>query len=130
MRTMTGEDDRDRRDGNASAKGPLRLHTVDAGGPVDGFLPQVRLLREFKGLRVEDLLADAALAAQLPGRARSALEHIQRGDFAAAEQALPGRFGAVIPGPGHRAAPTRQGRVGLIVLALAVALAVYWFTVG
>ena len=130
IRTMTGEEDRDRSDGKDGARGPLRLHVVDVSGPVDGFLPQVRLLREFKGLRVEDLLADAALAAQLPGRAQSALECIQRGDLAGAEKALPGRFGAVLPGPGHRASLGREGRRYRILFVAVVVAAVYWLLVG
>ncbi|MFT4513790.1 MAG: hypothetical protein ACI89X_003301 [Planctomycetota bacterium] len=63
--------------------------------------PTVRLRREFKGLTVADLHRDE-IASRLPGQARSALNHIERGDFDAADRALPGQFAKVLAGPGHR----------------------------
>ena len=77
--------------------------------------PPVRLRREFKGLTVADLLRDEVVDS-LPGQVRSALEHIERGDLAAAERALPGHFATVLEGPGHR----RRSRPGwLVVVGLA-----------
>jgi hypothetical protein len=61
--------------------------------------PAVRLVREYKGLTVADLLRDEILD-RLPGQARAALHHLQRGDLAAAERALPGEFAEVLRGPG------------------------------
>jgi len=85
--------------------------------------PEVKLLREFKGLTVAELVQDLALSEQLPGLARSALHHVEQGDLAAAEQSLPGSFGSVLPGPGHRRpqATARFGRLLVAVLALAAA---------
>lgn len=84
---------------------------------------EVRLRREFKGITVRDLIADAGLDEQLPGRVQSALEQIQKGDYAAAERALPGSFGSVIQGPFLR--PRQRSRVALwiVLSALAAALA-------
>jgi hypothetical protein len=79
----------------------------------------VRLRREFKGLTVEELVADLGIDEQLPGRVQSALEAIRRGDLRAAEDALPGRFGAVLPGPGHRAGTHRRRAFWIVVAALA-----------
>lgn len=96
-----------------------------AGGGRDRLPAEVRLLREFKGPTVRELTDDADLAVQLPGQVRSALQHLERGDLAAAEQALPGRFAAVLPGPGHRRAAGRGRRWSLVLLlALAAALLV------
>lgn len=98
------------------------------GGPLrgDGVAAslEVQLRREFKGLTVRDLVADLGLDEQLPGRVHSALEHIRKGDYRAAEQALPGAFGQVLEGPGHRIARARRRVAFWIVLsALAAALA-------
>jgi len=97
----------------------LRLRAV--GGPVTGrppAAPAVRLLREFKGLTVADLLRDD-LADRLPGQVRSALSAMQHGDWRAAEQALPGAFAPLLPGPGH--AP-RSPRHRMLLLAVVGAL--------
>lgn len=83
----------------------------------------VRLRREFKGLTVEELVADLGIDEQLPGRVQSALDAIRRGDLRAADEALPGRFGNVLVGPGHRR-PARSRRVVWIVLAALAAGAV------
>ena len=85
---------------------------------------EVQLRREFKGLTVRDLVADLGLDEQLPGRVQSALDHIRRGDYRAADEALPGSFGQVLEGPGHRTARTRRRTAFWIVLsALAAAMA-------
>lgn len=79
----------------------------------------VRLRREFKGLTVEELVADLGIDEQLPGRVQSALEAIRRGDLRGADEALPGRFGAVLPGPGHRSGSRSRRVLWIVVAALA-----------
>ncbi len=81
-----------------------------------------KLRREFKGLTVADLLV-AELAEQLPGRVRSALHQLERGDLAAAERALPGEFARVLPGPGHRRRRRVRWRRPLLLLLAAIVLA-------
>ena len=104
-------------DGDTPAGG-RSLHPVETqAGPDGAELPLVRLRREYKGLTVRDLLADQGLDDQLPGRVRSALAHLERGDLAAADRDLPGRFGAVLRGPGLWASRRRR----LLVLAITVA---------
>ena len=96
---VTADDD----DGFANrAEGEARARLRVVHGPVHGSeaRPSVRLVREWKGLTVADLLRDE-IVERLPGRVQSALEHIERGDFAGAERALPGEFSSVLPGPGH-----------------------------
>src|SRR5262245_19313176 len=78
----------------------LRPGSGPGSGPGRGEPHHVRLRREYKGLTVRDLVTDLSLAQQLPGKVRSALAHVERGDYAAAEAALPGHFAAVLPGPG------------------------------
>jgi hypothetical protein len=88
--------------------------------------PEVRLRREFKGLTVADLERDDVVA-RLPGRVRSALRHLRRGDLAAAEQALPGEFAPLLAGPGHRvAAPRRFAAAVVVLLMVAAAAGAYW----
>jgi len=77
----------------------------------------VILRREFKGLTVADLLQHET-AARLPGRARSALHHLLRGDLRAAESALPGEFTPVLQGPGHH----RHARGPLVLWLTALAI--------
>lgn len=88
-------------DGEGQTTGRPLLQPVV--GPVEGKEPPppITLHREFKGLTVADLL-QPDVAERLPGRARSALQHLQRGDLAAAEAALPGQWAPVLAGPGHR----------------------------
>ena len=94
-----------------------KLRAVDAVAG-DEPPPAVRLVREFKGLTVADLLRDE-LAARLPGQVRSALRHIERADFAAAERALPGEFAPVLRGPGHF---RRERRLWFAFVGLAAVL--------
>ena len=116
-----GDDDATARDARS------RLRAVD--GPVTGrppAAPPVRLLREFKGLTVADLLRDE-LADRLPGQVRSALSAMEQGDWRTAEQAMPGAFAPVLPGPGH-ATPSPRPRVLLLAVVGALvgtALAVW-----
>jgi hypothetical protein len=144
----------DEQDGSDPQRGtPVKLQTLTGGGapPSD---PRVRLLREFKGLTVGDLVRDGQLVEQLPGRVRSAAEHLGRGELAPAEQALPGSFGpvrqtsagptsagpnssgqttsgAVLEGPGHRRRQPVPWAAWVLLGAVAIAaLAVYSLTRG
>jgi len=86
------------------------------------------LRREFKGLTVADLLQHET-AERLPGRARSALHNLLRGDLRGAEAALPGEFTPVLQGPGHH----RRNRASLVAWLTAIAIgaaaiaAAQWF---
>ena len=84
--------------------------------------PAVRLRRELKLPTVADLVRDDDAVRRLPGQARSALRHLQNGDLAAAEAALPGGFGAVLQGPGQQRRQSRRtARRFLVALALLAA---------
>jgi hypothetical protein len=102
------------------------LRKVD--GPVAGGVPapEVRLHREFKGLTVADLMR-LEIAERLPGQVQRALRQIQNGEFAAADDSLPGAFPPIHAGPGsHR---VRRRGVWLVVAVLglaAVAVAWWW----
>src|SRR5689334_5651250 len=111
---MTG----DREPGATDPDGERATHKLRAVELVVGDEPPpaVRLVREFKGLTVADLLRDE-LAARLPGQVRSALRHVERGDFEAAERALPGEFAPVLRGPGHF---RRERRLWFAIVGLAV----------
>lgn len=78
--------------------------------------PAVRLCREWKGLTVADLLRDE-IVERLPGRVHDALQHLRRGDLAAADRALPDAMAPVLAGPG-----TRRARRGLTVVVALVAV--------
>jgi hypothetical protein len=136
----------DEQDGSDPQRGtPVKLQTLTGGGapPPD---PRVRLLREFKGLTVGDLVRDGQLQEQLPGRVRSAAEHLSRGELAPAEQALPGSFGegnpgtgsagpgtsgSVLEGPGHQRRRPAPWAAWVLLLAVAIAaLAVYLLAQG
>lgn len=117
---VTGDSD-PRDPGEPGGVAPPRLRAV--GGPASAPEPPppVRLLREYKGPTVADL-SRSAFVERLPGQVQSALEHIERGDFAAAERALPGRIATVLAGPGHRRRPRHRLWIAVVVaLALAVA---------
>lgn len=132
---MTVDDGLDgRRGGEGAGSGDAgrpvgrRLETlVGGGGRRDPSVP-VRLVREFKGLTVDELMADERIAEMLPGRVRAALQQIERGDLGAAERALPGEFGAVLPGPWHERRRRRLLRTTWpwLVLTAAAALLLWW----
>lgn len=110
--------------GGTRPPGP-RLHSSHPSAPGQDAPTAVPLRREYKGLTVADLWRED-LVAKLPGQVRSALRHIQHGDWAAADRALPGDFAPVLPGPGHRRAEARRRRllwwvVGVVLLALLLA---------
>lgn len=113
-------------DGTGSSRPALQRVDGPLGHPEPA--PEVRLRREFKGLTVADLLRPE-IVDRLPGRVRSALHHLQRGDLAAADRSLPGEFAPVLPGPGHRAAERRALVLFVAVLGVLVAAAVaaLWF---
>ncbi len=112
---------RDRSDGTGPEPPPGALRALPGDALATDDLPPVRLVREFKGPTVADLLRDE-FAAQLPGRAWSALRRLEVGDFAAAEAALPGEFAPILPGPGGRSR-RRRWRVLAVVAVLAFAAA-------
>lgn len=122
---MTG----DREPGAGGHGGASASHNLRAvGGPLaaDEPPPAVRLVREFKGLMVADVLRDE-LAARLPGQVRSALRHLECGDLAAADRALPGEFAPLLPGPGHHRRERRLlfAVVGLAAIVTAAAFAAW-----
>jgi hypothetical protein len=100
------------------------LHAVR--GPIEGSAgrPVVRLRREWKGLTVADLLRDEVLE-RLPGQVQSALQHIERGEWAAADRSLPGEHGPILVGPGHRR-HARRGWVAAVAIAATLAAVVLW----
>ena len=113
---VTGHDEDAETTAGRGARGP-RLQRVDGPvGPAEP-PPPVRLCREWKGLTTADLLRDE-IVERLPGQVRSALRHIERGDFAAADRSLPGHETPVLAGPGHQ---RRQHR-GLVVLVAVAAV--------
>ncbi|MGE3175640.1 MAG: hypothetical protein AB7O97_23660 [Planctomycetota bacterium] len=124
-------DGADGRSAGGDAPDGSGLRSVAAApAPERALPPGVRLRREYKGPTVRDLLADQGLDEVLPGQVRSALAHLERGDVAAAEAAMPGHFAAVLPGPGRRAADRRRRQVGWItaaVLATALVTATIWW---
>lgn len=118
---VSGDHDDNGRPGDADGTAPARLRVVS--GPVAATdamepVPEVRVRREFKGLTVADLHREE-IASRLPGQVRSALHHLEDGDVAAAEQAMPGQFAKVLTGPGHR--PRHSWRLFIIIGIVAVA---------
>lgn len=109
----TPEDDR---------PGAGRLRAVR--GPVVGHEPppRIRLCREWKGPTVADLLRDEYVA-RLPGQVRSALHHLERADLRAAEQALPGEFAPLLPGPAPSRTARRLAAAAVVIAAVLAAFA-------
>ena len=110
--------------GDASGSGTsTRLRCLSGAGatPPDLEADVARLLREFKGLRVQDLVRDSELTRQLPGRVQSALREIDAGDYAAADALLPGEHGVVLAGPGHNRIARRRLRRSVVVVAACAA---------
>lgn len=86
----------------------------------------MRLHREWKGLTVADLLRDEVVE-RLPGQVLSALAHIENGEWAAADRALPGEHGPILVGPGHqRRARRAWGLAIAVALAAIVAAVAVW----
>lgn len=86
----------------------------------------MQLCREWKGLTVADLYRDEFVG-RLPGQVSKALAHLERGDLAAADQALPETAAAVLAGPGHRRYQYRllAALVAVTAIAAATALALW-----
>ncbi len=90
--------------------------------------PPVRLVREYKGLTVADMMRDE-IVDRLPSQARRMLHCVQRGDYEGAERALPGEFAAVLQGPrGARAAGWRFWLWLLFTVALVAMTLITWGT--
>jgi len=125
--------DRDQHSGSAGGGGPdgpdgprFRLRKV--AGPVAGSepAPEVRLHREFKGLTVADLMR-LEIAERLPGQVQKALRQIQHGQFAAADDALPGAFPPIFAGPGSRRRRRSGAWLVVALLGASVAAAAWWW---
>lgn len=125
---MTGDQEDATPTDSSAAGGRTQLRAVQgpAAGPDEVAPPPVRLHREFKGLTVADLQLEE-VARRLPGQVWSALEHLERGDFAAAEHALPGQLANIIEGPGHGRTPRAGGWLPMALGAAALAAALVYF---
>ncbi len=121
---MTDSRDPDNTSATQHRSSGSRLHCLPGGGEDGADLDTTPLLREFKGLTVKELLVDTTRTQQLPGKVLAALREIERGDLAAAERALPGHFGAVLEGPGHRRRRRRRRSVLVLVAVLVAATVV------
>jgi hypothetical protein len=65
--------------------------------------PEVRLIREFKGPTVEDLLEEESVNSQkLPAQVRDVLHAIESGDYQTASSRLDESIGGLLRGPGFR----------------------------
>lgn len=69
-----------------------------------------------------DLLRDEYVA-RLPGQVRSALHHLERADLRAAEQALPGEFAPLLPGPAPSRTARRLAAAAVVIAAVLAAIA-------
>lgn len=113
----------DERTGETSGRGGAGLRPVPGAPGGAEPPPPVRLVREWKGPTVADLLRDE-YAARLPGEVRSALRHLEAGELAAAEARLPGEFAAILPGPAsRRRRRSARATFGVLIVALAAAAA-------
>jgi hypothetical protein len=122
--TAVTDADDDERTPEAGSRPALRLHAVRGPLAAAEPPPQVRLVREFKGPTVADLMCED-VAERLPGRVASALRALERGDLAAAERALPGEFAPLLAGPGHRrSARARAARIAGTTVVVAIAATV------
>ena len=83
--------------------------------------PEVRLIREFKGPTVEDLLEDdGEHNKSLPAQVRDVLHAIESGDYRRASSSLDDSIGGLLRGPGF----CRRGQDRLFTAALLIAFAV------
>jgi hypothetical protein len=99
--------------GKGTPRPPFQALPHTASEAEDALAPAVRLRREFKGPTAAELLQDDDLVSRLPGKVRSAMNAIARGDLPAADALLPGGFGRVLAGPGRR----DRRRLRLVVTA-------------
>jgi hypothetical protein len=108
---------------------PRPLQALPGGGAVDDRPPpMIRLVREYKGPTVADLMRDDALVAALPGRVRSVLQQLEHGDLAGADAAIDATRGRILSGP---FAPRRWRRRWLLaMLGAAVVAAARYATLG
>ncbi len=118
---MTDSGDPDRTSATQPPRPGSLLQCLSGGGEAVPDLDTTPLLREFKGLTVKELLVDTSRTQQLPGKVLAALREIERGDLAAAERALPGHFGTVLEGPGHRRRRRQRRRILVLVAVLVAA---------
>lgn len=107
--------------GGSQQARPRPLQALHGGGGVGDLPPTaVRLVREYKGPTVADLMRDDALVAALPGRVRSVLQQLERGDFGSADAAMDATGGRILSGP---FTPRRWRRRWLLAMLGAAAVA-------
>lgn len=92
---------------------------------------EVRLVREFKGPRVDEMLAAAPeVVDRLPGVVRTMHEAVLEGDLEVAEARLDEAVGSLLTGPGserRRGLSRRQRRaLALLVAAVAAGAGLWW----
>jgi hypothetical protein len=93
----------------------------------------VRLVREFKGPNVRDvLLADPEELDLLPGRVRAMEQAIDGADLAEAERRLDRALGSLLAGPAPRRSDARRAlaHAAWLLLIVAAAAAAYAWLVG
>jgi hypothetical protein len=89
----------------------VTLTVVQGGGRVAVPAP-VRLVREYKGPLVRDVLAaDGPALARLQRELERAAESIEQDEFEAADESLDRALGALLPGPGVGARRARGRRL-------------------
>lgn len=116
-------------DGTAGPAHRPRLRALPGGGAgrTDPALASVRMVREWRGLTVADLLRPD-VAGRLPGQVRSALAELERGDLAAADRKLPEACAPLLPGPGHRRMAQRRARACAAALVVLLAGFTWWLS--
>ena len=96
----------------------MRALPPDPGGEEPKPCPPTRLVREFKGPTIEDLIVEDEEVDLLPGRVQAVLRAIEQGDLARADRGLDRAVGSLIPGPGF-------GRRDDTALTLAILVALF-----
>ena len=81
----------------------FRLLAKAEASPGQEAAPEVRLIREFKGPTVEDLLMDdGETIGRLPGQVCEVVDAIEVADYRRASDRLDASIGALLRGPGFR----------------------------
>lgn len=130
-----GKDERCPQCGREPGAAGLRLLPPPASADPDPEpVPGTRLIREFKGPTVEDLIdGSARRSEELPGQVQRVLAALESGDLPGAEAALDESLGSVLHGPGFA---RRQSDLRALVLLrvlfllLCLATALTWIFAG